>query len=180
METDDRYTRITLRIPKDLHARLATSAEDTSKSMNAEIVARLEYTMLLDSEMAARTSGDFDYSDTLSWLAGSESEADAFLKERNELERNPTVLDAADIAEQVERRLHGSDLEKLNLITALLLAFPDAVTESHRNTLLDIASRIFGITRKRPTPLAALTMGLVNLGAEVSLRAEESPAKPGE
>lgn len=38
---DDRYTRITLRIPKDLHAALAAEADATSKSLNAEIVARL-------------------------------------------------------------------------------------------------------------------------------------------
>lgn len=37
----DRYTRITLRLPKDLHAQLEAEAERTSKSLNAEIVARL-------------------------------------------------------------------------------------------------------------------------------------------
>ena len=42
MEEDDRYTRITLRIPKDLHARIAREAFITSKSQNAEIIARLE------------------------------------------------------------------------------------------------------------------------------------------
>jgi hypothetical protein len=42
MEKDSRYTRITLRIPRDLHERLAAAADNTSKSMNAEIVARLE------------------------------------------------------------------------------------------------------------------------------------------
>lgn len=41
MEDDD-YARITLRIPKDLHKNLADSAKQTSKSMNAEIIARLE------------------------------------------------------------------------------------------------------------------------------------------
>ncbi len=39
---DDRYTRITLRIPKALHARLQAEADSTSKSMNAEIIARVE------------------------------------------------------------------------------------------------------------------------------------------
>ncbi len=39
---DDRYTRITLRIPKDLHGKLQDAADATSKSTNAEIVARLE------------------------------------------------------------------------------------------------------------------------------------------
>lgn len=42
MDTDDRYTRITLRIPKDLHSKLTDAADETSKSMNAEIIARLE------------------------------------------------------------------------------------------------------------------------------------------
>ncbi|MDH2244898.1 Arc family DNA-binding protein [Pseudomonas sp. GD03855] len=42
MDKDDRYTRITLRIPKDLHSKLSDAADETSKSMNAEIIARLE------------------------------------------------------------------------------------------------------------------------------------------
>lgn len=39
---DDNYTRITFRMPRDLHAKLQKSADTTSKSMNAEIIARLE------------------------------------------------------------------------------------------------------------------------------------------
>ena len=41
MATQDDYIRVTLRIPKDLHSQLADAAEETSKSMNAEIIARL-------------------------------------------------------------------------------------------------------------------------------------------
>lgn len=44
---DDRYTRITLRIPKDLHEKLQAAADATSKSMNAEIIARLQVTFLM-------------------------------------------------------------------------------------------------------------------------------------
>lgn len=40
--SDDGYTRITLRIPDALDARLNEEARATSKSKNAEIVARLE------------------------------------------------------------------------------------------------------------------------------------------
>lgn len=40
--SDDGYTRITLRIPDGLHAKLSAEAARTSKSMNAEIIARLE------------------------------------------------------------------------------------------------------------------------------------------
>ena len=42
MDIEDRYTRITLRLPKELHAKLSAAADETSKSTNAEIVARLE------------------------------------------------------------------------------------------------------------------------------------------
>lgn len=42
MDDEDRYTRITLRIPKDLHQILAAAADSTSKSLNAEIVGRLQ------------------------------------------------------------------------------------------------------------------------------------------
>lgn len=38
---DDHFTRITLRIPKDLLAQVARVAFTTSKSQNAEIVGRL-------------------------------------------------------------------------------------------------------------------------------------------
>lgn len=38
---DDRYTRITLRIPKDLHAMLQEAADTSSKSVNAEIIERV-------------------------------------------------------------------------------------------------------------------------------------------
>lgn len=42
MVDDDRFTRITLRIPKDLHSKLSVKASDAAHSMNAEIVQRLE------------------------------------------------------------------------------------------------------------------------------------------
>lgn len=44
--SEDGLTRITLRIPDRLHARLTESAARTSKSMNAEIIARLEQSFL--------------------------------------------------------------------------------------------------------------------------------------
>jgi hypothetical protein len=42
MEEENRYIRITLRMPKDTHLRLSNAADAKSHSMNAEIVARLE------------------------------------------------------------------------------------------------------------------------------------------
>ena len=45
MDEEDRYTRITLRMPRELHRRLSAQAERKSHSLNAEIVAMLEYGM---------------------------------------------------------------------------------------------------------------------------------------
>ncbi|MBT2322557.1 toxin-antitoxin system HicB family antitoxin [Variovorax paradoxus] len=55
MDDEDRYTRITLRIPKTLHADLTAEADRTSKSLNAEIVARLEqsFTAAQDADTAS-------------------------------------------------------------------------------------------------------------------------------
>lgn len=44
MSDEDRYTRITLRIPKALTAQLKSGADERSHSMNAEIIRRLEET----------------------------------------------------------------------------------------------------------------------------------------
>ncbi len=56
MNDDDRYTRITLRIPKGLHHRLSDAADKTSKSLNAEIVARLDGSFDAPSEPYATES----------------------------------------------------------------------------------------------------------------------------
>jgi len=42
MSSDDRYQRVNLRIPRDLHAQVMEAADARSHSMNAEIVQRLE------------------------------------------------------------------------------------------------------------------------------------------
>lgn len=53
MDDEDRYTRITLRIPKDLHQVLSTAADRTSKSLNAEIIGRLQASIPDDTEAKA-------------------------------------------------------------------------------------------------------------------------------
>lgn len=66
---EDRYTRITLRIPRDLHERIALAADKTSKSMNAEIISRLDSSFserdalvdriaLLESQTEARKASE--------------------------------------------------------------------------------------------------------------------------
>lgn len=42
MSTEDKYTRVTLRLPKELDERLSELAEKRSSSKNSEIIQRLE------------------------------------------------------------------------------------------------------------------------------------------
>lgn len=58
MEEEDRYTRITLRIPKELQAQIARAALATSKSQNAEIIARLQGSFGVKSLSTLGLSGD--------------------------------------------------------------------------------------------------------------------------
>ncbi|TCT09482.1 Arc family DNA-binding protein [Paralcaligenes ureilyticus] len=45
MAIQDDYIKTALRLPRDLHARLLKSSEQTGKSMNAEIIARLDVSL---------------------------------------------------------------------------------------------------------------------------------------
>lgn len=53
---DDRYTRITLRIPKDLHAMLQDASDASSKSINAEIIERVRRSFGYDADLEARVA----------------------------------------------------------------------------------------------------------------------------
>lgn len=55
MADDDNFVRITFRMPKDLHEKL-TDAAAKKKSMNAEIIERLEASFDV-SELAAEERG---------------------------------------------------------------------------------------------------------------------------
>lgn len=65
-DDDDKYVRITFRMPRDLHAKLTLAADERSHSMNAEIVARLEASFseiserlnALEKEVFDRTRGN--------------------------------------------------------------------------------------------------------------------------
>jgi uncharacterized protein (DUF1778 family) len=71
MIDDDRYTRITLRIPKDLHALLQTAADASSKSINAEIVGRVQQTF--DEQTPALQSRLRDIEDRMKALESARS-----------------------------------------------------------------------------------------------------------
>lgn len=47
---EDNLTRITFRMPRELHAKVAEAAQASNRSMNAEIVARLERSLVTPDE----------------------------------------------------------------------------------------------------------------------------------
>jgi len=47
---EDNLTRITFRMPRELHAKVAEAAQASNRSMNAEIVARLEQSLTTPDE----------------------------------------------------------------------------------------------------------------------------------
>ncbi|QTD44574.1 hypothetical protein [Ottowia testudinis] len=65
MEDEDRYTRITLRIPRDLHQVLVSAADSTSKSLNAEIIGRLQASVFEDEELAGAAKAKSTIADDL-------------------------------------------------------------------------------------------------------------------
>jgi len=105
MDEEDRYTRITLRIPKELHTRLSAESERTSKSLNAEIVGRLEDTF--------RTLQVNDFALLLAKLESSIAEAEyQVLATKNDLANMGVLLEQTVDAlkenrELTEKRLTG-------------------------------------------------------------------------
>lgn len=55
MARQDEWVRITLRLPREVHEKLTGALDDTNRSMNAEIVARLEETFAFEQEGVAMT-----------------------------------------------------------------------------------------------------------------------------
>ena len=59
-DLDDRYQRITLRLPRELHRRLMDEADRQGWSMNAEIIGRL----------TSETAGDVRLQEVRMWAFG--------------------------------------------------------------------------------------------------------------
>ena len=102
MAKQDTWTRVTLRIPQELHAKLTDAAAE--KSLNAEIIARLEDSFTdrraLPQELAERIAA-FNALESI----GSETDALAFLVEQG-LGR---VEDTAMVVARIDQLLSSGD-----------------------------------------------------------------------
>ena len=109
MESDDRYTRITLRLPKELHSQLTAAADETSKSTNAEIVARLQQSF--SSTQSAATPA-------LLMLRKLHDESAARLAELRAI-KNPTAMEQVELEheERAAKNLRHTIARSLQLLT---------------------------------------------------------------
>jgi len=88
-----------LRLPPALRDRLEGAAKTSLRSLNAEIIARLEATLELDALMTKRTRGDQNHTYVQDWIA--------------HLESRDEILDAMDMAnpislQQLEKMIEGA------------------------------------------------------------------------
>lgn len=154
MNDDDRYTRITLRLPKDLHRRLSAQADLKSHSLNAEIVANLEYGLqavqpkgedaeelrhllkvnTLHAEYQAHLTRAMHYETRLQMIE------DSIAEETRQLQRAQKEGDIAE-AESIQERLEKSRSKmmegRIQMANArdMAAATKQAITELHRANL---------------------------------------------
>ena len=77
MDSEDKYQRVNLRIPKGLHARVMEAAGERSHSMNAEIVQRLDISFSPYSPIPLMMKGSGDISGQEQELVGMWRSMDA-------------------------------------------------------------------------------------------------------
>ncbi len=65
MSAEDRYQRVNLRIPKELHARIMEVADARSHSMNAEIIQRLEQSLRIGGPVSTVKSDELNPEESL-------------------------------------------------------------------------------------------------------------------
>ncbi|MDG4889274.1 Arc family DNA-binding protein [Mesorhizobium sp. WSM4887] len=93
---EDHETRITLRLPQKLHAELVASAEKFSRSMNGEIVFRLEEfgKMMREVERAEERASKLEWEIHSNERANERTFEKAFIEGMERLARIEEKLDA--------------------------------------------------------------------------------------
>ena len=131
MATQDEYIKTALRLPRSLHARVQESAEATGKSMNAELIARLEssFNATPDSTLEVKIDHLSAQNDQLQYML------DAVLSQ---------IFDTFKLNTEAiaQKALKASGLE---MSTAEFL-------ESHEKRKADTAKRVLGTSNNKSAP----------------------------
>ena len=100
MDDEDKYIRITLRIPKVLHGKLNAEAEASSKSLNAEIVARLNESFALAKKLRDLNGEVLGWRASVQEYAAKERQrlADESKQVRGDIDKHVDLIRKADYA----------------------------------------------------------------------------------
>lgn len=152
-----------LRLPAALREQIELAAQQSKRSLNAEIVARLENTVALDREVGERTEREMDHSTILGWVAHVEGLNARLHEDLAELRRNPVVLDGAALAKEVSKAISAPDTRSLIAFLALQAAYPGLVTDAHRQRVAIVAARLGGVSGTDPKEiLSALAIRMIS------------------
>lgn len=128
MDEEDRYTRITLRIPKDLHGVLTAEADRTSKSLNAQIVESLTHGFEISSRLESLKDLLIKYELQVG-LAKDEAEA-----ARRQVERHKEEI--ARLEKREELRIDAERISRL-LMKLMTHGLRTLLKNPHPDTLAD-------------------------------------------
>lgn len=126
-----------LRMPVDIREKLEDSASQGKRSLNAEIVARLEETFEIEEVLATIAPGAPVYG-----TAGLLSDMDDQLRAQNQ-----ENLDHAVATASAEITGTLSKLEFLPYLTGVLAlqsAYPETITEHQRQRLVRVVAQMIG------------------------------------
>lgn len=118
--------------------------------------------------MAQITDGDMDYSRSAQWLLDLWNQVSVLEEDLAEAQNNPVVIDGAQIADDVAKKIRAPELEIVVAVMALAAAFPSAITDDHRRMLLSASSQIAGA--ESSSPETAISIALKQLLAHITLR----------
>lgn len=159
--------QVNFRMPATLKRELEVRAKSGGRSLTAEIVARLENTIALDQEICARTEGEMDHTTVMGWVAHVEGLNVQLREDIAEIRKHPVVLDGALLAQQVANAVSAPDTKSLIAFLALQAAYPDLVTDAHRQRVAIVAARLGGLSGTDPEEiLSALTIRMITEALE--------------
>jgi hypothetical protein len=157
-------------MPAELREAVEHAAAESKRSLNAEIVDRLEHTIDHDRELVERTRGDMDHRSVLSWIEFVESENVALREELSELRKNPIVLDGAELAKQVAQSVLTPGTKAIITFLALHAAYPELVNEKHKQRVAIFAARVAEISGQDPEEIIeSLTRRMLTEAFEIDL-----------
>lgn len=161
---EDLY-RSQFRLPYSLYESLKEAADKNRRSVNAELVARLDETFIIEEALLTVAPGAPVFG-----TAGLLLDMDEQLREQTD-----EKLELAASIASAEIKTTLSELATLPLLTAALalqIAHPDALTGDQRERLTVVIARMVGSDSRDPTELmTALSARLIDhtLAADLGL-----------